>query len=96
MASGQAVARAEPDTAVIQAKLAIPAPAKELVARPRLDRQLARLIDTHRAVVVSATAGAGKTTAVASALGHLGLPVAWLTVDNTDSAPGRLVTYGAR
>src|SRR5919201_3604731 len=93
MTPGWAVVRAEPETAVIQAKLAIPAPASELVARPRLDRQLARLIETHRAVVVSATPGAGKTTAVASALRRLELPMAWLTVDNTDSAPGRLVTY---
>ena len=42
---------------------------------------------------VSATAGAGKTTAVAAAARLLDLPVAWLTVDRTDAAPGRLVTY---
>ena len=93
MAPGPAVARAEPEMAVIQGKLAIPAPAKELVARPRLDRKLADLIESHRAVVVAATPGAGKTTAVASALRLLEHPVAWLTVDSTDSAPGRLVTY---
>src|SRR5690349_2695798 len=87
------VARVEPDTAVVQGKLGIPAPAKELVDRPRLDHLLADLIDRHQTVVVSATAGSGKTTAVAAALGHSDRPVAWLTVDSTDSAPGRLLTY---
>jgi DNA-binding SARP family transcriptional activator len=93
MSPGPAVARVEPDTAVIQGKLGIPAPAKELVDRPRLDLLLADLIDHHRTVVVSATAGSGKTTAVATALRHGDRPVAWLTVDATDCAPGRLLTY---
>jgi len=78
---------------VIRAKLAIPSLPEERVERPELERRLAALIARHRVVVVSATAGAGKTTAVASAVGRLDQPVAWLTVDRTDAAPGRLVTY---
>src|SRR5690242_2139353 len=93
MSPGPAVARVEPDTAVIQGKLGIPAPARELVDRPRLDHLLAELIEHHHTVVVSATAGSGKTTAVAHALEHSDRPVAWLTVDATDRAPGRLLTY---
>ncbi|MGW1786588.1 BTAD domain-containing putative transcriptional regulator [Streptomyces sp. NPDC002143] len=40
-----------------------------------------------------ATAGAGKTTAVAEAARRMGEPMAWLSVDRTDTTPGRLVTY---
>jgi DNA-binding SARP family transcriptional activator len=79
--------------AVIQSKVKVPALPQQLVARPRVERLLATLIDRHRVVVVSATPGAGKTTAVARAAGLVDPPVAWLTVDRTDTAPGRLVTY---
>ena len=82
-----------PGPAVIQGKLAIPPLAEWRVERPRLDRSLAALIERHRVVVVSATAGAGKTTAVAAALRLVERPVAWLTLDRTDAAPGRLLTY---
>jgi ATP/maltotriose-dependent transcriptional regulator MalT len=44
-------------------------------------------------VFVCATAGSGKTTAVARALEAIALPAAWLTVDGTDAAPGRLLMY---
>ena len=40
-----------------------------------------------------ATAGSGKTTAVTQALVARRRRVAWLTLDDTDSAAGRLVTY---
>jgi DNA-binding SARP family transcriptional activator len=80
-------------TVVIQAKLAVPAIPERRVERPRLEDRLAALLLRHRVVVVSATAGAGKTTAVAAAVRRLEQPVAWLTLDWTDAAPGRLVTY---
>jgi ATP/maltotriose-dependent transcriptional regulator MalT len=50
-------------------------------------------VAAHRPVFVSATAGAGKTTAVIQALDRVDLPTAWLTLDETDAAPGRLLTY---
>ncbi|HEX5620023.1 MAG TPA: BTAD domain-containing putative transcriptional regulator [Solirubrobacteraceae bacterium] len=78
---------------IVRAKLAVPTLPEERVDRPRLDRRLAELIERNPVVAVSATAGAGKTTAVASAIRHLDRPVAWLTLDRTDTAPGRLVTY---
>jgi DNA-binding SARP family transcriptional activator len=78
---------------VIQGKLAVPALPERRVERPRVERRLATLIEEHRIVVVSATAGAGKTTAVAAALALLTRPVAWLALDWTDAAPGRLITY---
>jgi ATP/maltotriose-dependent transcriptional regulator MalT/DNA-binding SARP family transcriptional activator len=71
----------------------VPPIAQRLVARPRLEQLIAEMVAQHRPVFVSATAGAGKTTAVAQSLGRVGLPVAWLTLDATDTAPGRLLTY---
>jgi DNA-binding SARP family transcriptional activator len=79
--------------AVIQGKLKAPALPDRYVARPRVEGMLAALIDGHRVTAVSAAAGAGKTTAVAQAIGLLDRRVAWLAVDRTDTAPGRLLTY---
>jgi LuxR family maltose regulon positive regulatory protein len=78
---------------VIRGKLATPPLPERLVSRPRLVRLVSALIDEHRVLVVSATAGAGKTTAVVEAVRSLERPIAWLTLDATDAAPGRLVTY---
>jgi DNA-binding SARP family transcriptional activator len=78
---------------VIQSKLKVPALPEQVVERPRLHRLLAELIEHRQVAVVSATAGAGKTTAVVSATSLLDRPVAWLSVDRTDAAPGRLLTY---
>jgi ATP/maltotriose-dependent transcriptional regulator MalT/DNA-binding SARP family transcriptional activator len=78
---------------VIQAKMRLPPPPEGVVARPRLDRALAEMIEGHRVVVVAATAGAGKTTAVSSAMRRVDVPAAWLTVDRTDTTPGRLLVY---
>jgi ATP/maltotriose-dependent transcriptional regulator MalT/DNA-binding SARP family transcriptional activator len=78
---------------VIAAKCRVPPVAARLVARPRLERLIAEMVAAHRPVFVSATAGAGKTTAVIQALDRVDLPTAWLTLDETDAAPGRLLTY---
>jgi len=82
-----------PDPPVIRRKVAVPPQPERLVGRPRIDRLLAELIESHGLVWVCATAGAGKTTAVIEALPLLDRHVAWLTLDDTDAAPGRLVTY---
>jgi DNA-binding SARP family transcriptional activator len=87
------VTRRGPETPVIEGKLAVPALPERRVERPRLERSLATLIERHPVVLVSATAGAGKTTAVAGAVRLVERPVAWLTLDRTDAAPGRLLTY---
>lgn len=78
---------------IITAKCALPPVTDRLVERRRLDRLIRSLVDDHQVVTVCATAGSGKTTAVVEAVGRCGLPVAWLTVDETDRAPGRLLTY---
>ena len=80
-------------TLVIQQKLEVPPLSETRVARPRVESRLASLIESHRVVAVLATAGAGKTTAVAAAVELLNRPVAWLTLDTPDVAQGRLLTY---
>src|ERR1700742_2084704 len=78
---------------VIRRKLIVPDAPAGAVPRERLDALLSRLVDTHRVLAVTATAGAGKSVAVAHASRRFNRPVAWLSVDATDAAPGRLVTY---
>lgn len=62
-------------------------------ARDRVTQHLQHLLTEHQVVVLSATAGSGKTTAAAAAIREFGRPSSWLTVDRTDVAGGRLVTY---
>jgi DNA-binding SARP family transcriptional activator len=78
---------------VIRSKLAAPPLPDRYAARPRLERLIARLMGRKRVIVVTATAGSGKTTAVAAAARRSKRAVAWLTVDRPDRAPGRLLTY---
>jgi DNA-binding SARP family transcriptional activator len=83
----------DPASQVIRRKIAVPPSPERLVVRERIDRLVRDLIEAHALVWVCATAGSGKTTAVTEALPGLGREVAWLTLDDTDAAAGRLVTY---
>jgi LuxR family transcriptional regulator, maltose regulon positive regulatory protein len=78
---------------IIRRKLEIPARPKDIVVRARLSRRLRELLEHHTVVTVFATAGAGKTTAVALAVRELDRPVAWLSLDGTEQAAGRLLVY---
>jgi LuxR family transcriptional regulator, maltose regulon positive regulatory protein len=78
---------------VIRRKLAVPEPGDRVVPRDRVTKRIRCLIDRHPVVTVCATAGGGKTTAVALALADLDRPVAWLSLDGTEQAPGRLLVY---
>ncbi|MDT5411957.1 MAG: hypothetical protein QOG14_4177 [Mycobacterium sp.] len=78
---------------VIRRKLMVPDTPVGAVPRERLDALLCQLIEAHRVVAVTATPGSGKSVAVAHASRKFDRPVAWLSVDATDTAPGRLVTY---
>src|ERR1700754_137054 len=78
---------------VIRRKIIVPDTPVGAVPRERLDGLLCQLVGAHRVVAVTATAGAGKSVAVAHASRKFDRPVAWLSVDATDAAPGRLVTY---
>src|SRR4029077_20703556 len=78
---------------VIRRKLMVPDTPVGAVPRERLDALLCQLTEAHRVVAVTATAGSGKSVAVAHASRTFDRPVAWLSVDASDAAPGRLVTY---
>ena len=78
---------------VIHAKLTPPNVQGHVIERPRVEAQLAQLLASRRVVWVCATAGAGKTTAVVRAAARDPRELRWLTVDATDRAPGRLLTY---
>ncbi len=79
---------------IIRGKIVVPPLAQQLVSRPRLIRQLSNALNTAQVVIVSAAAGSGKTTAVATAVENLECGrTAWLTLDRTDTAPGRLLRY---
>lgn len=78
---------------IIQRKLRVPEMPQRRLPRPRVERLLAELIEAHGVLCVYATAGAGKTTAVVEALSRTGRPPAWLTIADSDAAPGRLLTY---
>jgi DNA-binding SARP family transcriptional activator len=78
---------------VIRRKVRPPPIPPTVVRRPRIESLLARLIEQHRVVCVYASAGAGKTTAVLQAARRLDRPLAWLSIDATDAATGRLLVY---
>jgi DNA-binding SARP family transcriptional activator len=78
---------------LIAAKLRPPAIREDVLARPRVEAALETAARRHAIVAVVATAGAGKTTAVAQFARRRPGPVAWLTLDDSDRLAGRFVTY---
>jgi len=69
-----------------ESKLTPPAPRRLVVDRPRLVQAL-RDGSARRLVVVTAEAGYGKTYLLVAALAAAGRPVAWLTLDESDTDP---------
>jgi LuxR family maltose regulon positive regulatory protein len=78
--------------ALIRTKLHRPYTRLELVARPRLQDQVARGL-RGPLTLVTAPAGFGKTTLVASSLVECGMPVGWLSLDKDDNQVDRFLTY---
>ncbi|WP_079101987.1 BTAD domain-containing putative transcriptional regulator [Carbonactinospora thermoautotrophica] len=78
---------------IIRRKISPPPLPGAVVRRPRIESLLAQLIEQHRVICAYASAGAGKTTAVLHASRQLDRPLAWLSVDATDAATGRLLIY---
>jgi DNA-binding SARP family transcriptional activator len=77
----------------MRSRLAPPRLGDGVIPRPRVERRLAELIRRRRIVILTATAGSGKTTAIIRACAELDRTVAWLIVDRGEQAPGRLLTY---
>ncbi len=77
---------------IIRTKLRLPFTRPGLVSRPRLQEQIAQGL-RGPLTLITAPAGFGKTTLVASCIAGCGLPVAWLSLDKDDNQAGRFLTY---
>jgi len=69
----------------------VPRPRPDLVPRPRLLARLDAGLDPGRCSLLSAPAGAGKTSLLAAWLAQLDRPVAWLTLDERDQAADQVL-----
>lgn len=79
--------------AIIRSKVQPPDLSKDVVNRERVERLLQDAVDQHRLTLVLAAAGSGKTVAVVAATRGLGRPLIWVSLDRSDTVPGRLLTY---
>jgi len=77
---------------LIRTKLRLPFTRLELVPRPRLQEQIAQGL-RGPLTLITAPAGFGKTTLVASCVTGCGLPIAWLSLDKNDNQAGRFLNY---
>jgi LuxR family maltose regulon positive regulatory protein len=78
---------------LLATKLFVPRPRPDLVPRPRLLARLDTGLDAGRCWLLSAPAGAGKTSLLAAWLAELDRPVAWLTLDERDQDAGQVLRY---
>lgn len=77
---------------LIRTKLHLPFIRPELVPRPRLQEQIAQGL-RGPLTLITAPAGFGKTTLVASCIASCGSTVAWLSLDKDDNQAGRFLSY---
>jgi LuxR family maltose regulon positive regulatory protein len=77
---------------LIRTKLRLPFSRPGLVPRPRLQEQIAQGL-RGPLTLVTAPAGFGKTTLVASCIASCAMPVAWLSLDKDDNQVGRFLSY---
>jgi len=77
---------------LIRTKLRLPFTRPSLVHRPRLQAQIAEGL-RGPLTLITAPAGFGKTTLVASCIASCGLPIAWLSLDRDDNQAGRFLNY---
>ena len=78
---------------LLATKLFVPRPRPDLVPRPRLLARLDAGLDVGRCSLLSAPAGAGKTSLLAAWLAQLNRPVAWLTLDERDQDADQVLRY---
>jgi LuxR family maltose regulon positive regulatory protein len=77
---------------LIRTKLRLPFTRPELVLRPRLQDKIQQGL-RGPLTLITAPAGFGKTTLVASYIAGCGMPVAWLSLDKNDNQEGRFLNY---
>jgi len=79
---------------LLTTKLYVPSPHPNLVPRPHLIRRLDEGLDLgHRLTLISAPAGFGKTTLLSEWIHQGEMPVAWLSLDDSDNDPARFLAY---
>ncbi len=81
-----------PTMPILATKLHVPAPRARYVVRPRLMEQLKAALQ-GRLTLVAAPAGFGKTTLISTWLAEGARPIAWLSLDESDSDASRFLTY---
>src|SRR5512144_1165971 len=77
---------------LIRTKLHLPFTRPGIVSRPRLQEQVAQGL-YGPLTLITAPAGFGKTTLVASSVARCGMPVAWLSLEKNDNQAGRFLSY---
>ncbi|MFZ5878079.1 MAG: LuxR family transcriptional regulator, partial [Chloroflexota bacterium] len=75
---------------ILATKLYIPPTRPNAVLRPRL---VERMNAGSKLTIISASAGFGKTTLLSAWIADCGRPVAWLSLDESDSDLSRFLTY---
>ena len=78
---------------LLATKLFVPSPRSDLVQRPRLLVRLDEGLDEGRCSLLSAPAGAGKTSLLATWVARLDRPVAWLALDERDQEVHQVLRY---
>ena len=78
---------------LLATKLFVPRPRADLVSRPRLLALLDQGLDVGRCSLLSAPAGAGKTSLLATWVARLDRPVAWLALDERDQEVHQVLRY---
>ncbi len=77
---------------ILTTKLYIPQSRQKVVVRPRLSEQLNETL-RRKLTLLSAPAGFGKTTLLAEWCNQQSAPVAWLSLEESDSTPARFLAY---
>ena len=81
-----------PVDSLIRTKLHFPFTRPDLVSRLQLQEQILRGLHGPL-TLITAPAGFGKTTLVASSVASCEMPIAWLSLDKDDNQPGRFLGY---
>ena len=77
---------------LLTTKLYIPPTRPDLVPRPRLTEQLNEWME-RKLILISASAGFGKTTLLSDWIHHREIPAAWFSIDKGDNDPVHFLNY---